>query len=287
MSNNIFFSPSKINLYLEILSKRKNGLHNLNSLMAFTDIGDFLEIKVSEKFSLNTKGPFAQQLGDPQKNIISLALEKLESLINRKLNVSITLTKNIPLGSGLGAGSSNAARVLKALIRMYKLNIEKRDIDTLLISIGSDVPFCFHGRTSILNGIGEKLFFINNLKEYDLLLVNPLVEVSTGEIFKKVEKYNDKPTLYNKNSFSDDFLLKTISRSNNDLESIAIELYPVIGSILNLFKKTNTIFTRMSGSGGTCYGLFDNRRELLKAESIFNLENKNWWIKKGKILNYI
>ena len=287
MSNNIFFSPSKINLYLEILSKRKNGLHNLNSLMTFTDIGDFLEIKVSEKFVLHTKGPFAKQLCDPQKNIISLALEKLESLINRKLNVSITLTKNIPLGSGLGAGSSNAARVLKALIRMYKLNIKKKDIDTLLISIGSDVPFCFYGRTSILNGIGEKLFFLNNLKEYDLLLVNPLVEVSTGEIFNKIEKYNDKPTLYNKNLFSDDFLLKTILRSNNDLEAIAIELYPVIGSILTLFKKTNTIFTRMSGSGGTCYGLFDNKRDLLRAESIFNLENKNWWIKKGKILNYI
>ena len=286
MSSNIFFSPSKINLYLEILSKSENGLHNLNSLMTFTDIGDHIEINVSKEFFFKTKGPFSDQLGDMKKNIIFIALKKLESLINKKLNVEIILTKNLPLGSGLGGGSSNAATVVKALIKIYKLNVDQRDLDSLLISIGSDVPFCFHGRTAILNGIGDKLLFVSKLKEYDLLLVNPLVEVSTKKIFEKVEKFNDKPTIYNNLSF-DDSILKTISKSSNDLENIAVKVYPEIGSILTIFKKTNSIFTRMSGSGGTCFGLFNSKKDLLEAESIFHLKNKNWWIKKGKILNYI
>ena len=286
MSNNIFFSPSKINLYLEVISKIENGLHNLNSLMTFTDIGDHIEINVSKKFFFKVKGPFSDQLADMEKNIIFLALKKLESLINKKLNVEIILTKNLPLGSGLGGGSSNAATVVKALIKIYKLNMDQRDLDSLLISIGSDVPFCFHGRTAILNGIGDKLLFVSKLKEYDLLLVNPLVEVSTKKIFEKVEKFNDKPTIYN-NLSSDDSILQTILKSSNDLENIAVNVYPKIGSILTLFKKTNSIFTRMSGSGGTCFGLFKSKKDLLEAESIFNLNNKKWWIKKGKILNYI
>lgn len=286
MSNNIFFSPSKINLYLEVISKIENGLHNLNSLMTFTDIGDLIEINVSKKFFFKAKGPFSDQLGDMEKNIIFLALKKLESLINKKLNVEIILTKNLPLGSGLGGGSSNAATVVKALIKIYKLNMDQRDLDSLLISIGSDVPFCFHGKTAILNGIGDNLLFVSKLKEYDLLLVNPLVEVSTKKIFEKVEKFNDKPTIYN-NLSSDDSILQTILKSSNDLEDIAVNVYPEIGSILTIFKKTNSIFTRMSGSGGTCFGLFNSKKDLLEAESIFHLKNKNWWIKKGKILNYI
>ena len=286
MSNNIFFSPSKINLYLEVLSKSENGLHNLNSLMTFTDIGDHIEINVSKKFFFKVKGPFSDQLGDMEKNIIFLALKKLESLINKKLNVEIILTKNLPLGSGLGGGSSNAATVVKALIKIYKLNMDQRDLDSLLISIGSDVPFCFHGKTAILNGIGDNLLFVSKLKEYDLLLVNPLVEVSTKKIFEKVEKFNDKPTIYN-NLSSDDSILQTILKSSNDLENIAVNVYPEIGSILTIYKKTNSIFTRMSGSGGTCFGLFNSKKDLLEAESIFHSKNKNWWIKKGKILNYI
>ena len=287
MSNNIFFSPSKINLYLEILSKSKNGLHNLNSLMTFTDIGDHIEINASERFFFKIKGPFSYQLDDTEKNIILIALEKLESLINRKLNVEVVLTKNLPLGSGLGGGSSNAATFIRAIIKIYKLNIDQKDLDSLLISIGSDVPFCFYGKSAILSGIGDKLLFVSKLKEYNLLLVNPLVEVSTKEIFEKVEKFNHKPTIYNKNSFSDDLILKTILKSTNDLENIAKNVYPEIKSILNIFKRTNSIFTRMSGSGGTCYGFFNSRKDLLEAESIFNFKNKNWWIKKGKILNYI
>ena len=286
MSNNIFFSPSKINLYLEVLSKSENGLHNLNSLMTFTDIGDHIEINDSKNFFFKAKGRFSNQLGDIKKNIIFIALKKLESLINKKLNVEIILTKNLPLGSGLGGGSSNAATVVKALIKIYKLNMDQRDLDSLLISIGSDVPFCFHGKSAILNGIGDKLLFVSKLKEYDLLLVNPLIEVSTKKIFEKVEKFNDKPTIYN-NLSSDDSILQAISKSSNDLENIAVNVYPEIGSILTIFKKTNSIFTRMSGSGGTCFGLFKSKKDLLEAESIFNLKNKNWWIKKGKILNYI
>ena len=286
MSNNIFFSPSKINLYLEVISKSGNGLHNLNSLMTFTDIGDHIEINLSKKFFFKAKGPFSDHLGDMEKNIIFSALKKLESLIDKKLNVEIILTKNLPLGSGLGGGSSNAATVVKALIKIYKLNMDQRELDSLLISIGSDVPFCFHGKTAILNGIGDDLLFVSKLKEYDLLLVNPLVEVSTKKIFEKVEKFNDKPTIYN-NLSSDDSILQTILKSSNDLENIAVNVYPEIGSILTIFKKTNSIFTRMSGSGGTCFGLFNSKKDLLEAESIFHLKNKNWWIKKGKILNYI
>ena len=282
-----FFSPAKVNLYLEVLSKNKNGFHNLNSMMCFCDIGDYLSIEKSNEFSIETAGPFSKFLCNYENNLITIALKRFEKILKKKFLIKIFLHKNLPLGSGLGGGSSNAAIVIKAIIKIFNVKIAKTVLDKFLFSIGSDVPFCFYGKTSIVSGSGNILKPIENLNEPYILLINPMIEIPTKEIFKEVKIFNQNPTIFlDKKVYNKDFI-KFLSNAKNDLEPIVTNLYPEVESILSAFSKTRADLKRMSGSGGTCFGLFRTKKDLVDAENHFlSLKNK-WWIKKGKILNYI
>ncbi len=288
MSKKIFFSPAKINIFLEVLSRRNDGFHNLNSLMSFCTIGDFIEIKKSKKFSFDIIGPFSKNLLKAKNNIILDVIKKLETHLNRTFNISLKLKKNLPISSGLGGGSSNAAITIKALIEIFNLKIKENELQKILLSSGSDVPFCYLGKTSLVNGIGEKINPVDKIEELNILLVNPMIEVPTNEIFKKVIKFNTKPTTLSTNVTSKKNLIDILNYSKNDLQEIAIDSFSEIKQVLDFFNfDTNSIFHRMSGSGGTCLGFFNSYEAAKEAELNFKKHFSNWWIKSGKILNQL
>ena len=273
------FSPAKLNLYLNVIGRRKDGYHDLESMMTFCNFGDLIKIKKSKEFSLKVDGDFGSSLL-LKNNIIYKTVNEIEKRINQKIILDIRLTKNLPISSGMGGGSSNAANLLKSIISLYDIKFKKIELDNLLLSLGADVPFCFYSRTGIVSGIGEIIKFTDEIPEYHVLLVNPLVEISTKKIFESINIEKKKRKKERENT-----LISFLRTKKNDLEVSAITQCNQIKSILKTLRQTNSILTRMTGSGATCFSLFEDKKDLNKAEeSIIDLYPE-FWTKKTKILN--
>ena len=273
------FSPAKLNLYLSVMGRRKDGYHDLESMMTFCNFGDQIKIKEAKSFSLEIDGDFGNTslLKD---NIIFKTVNEIEKRINKKIILDIKLTKNLPISSGMGGGSSNAANLLKCIINLYDIKFKEKELNDLLLSLGADVPFCYYSRTGIVSGIGEIIRFTKKIPEYYVLLVNPLVEISTKQIFNSIDIEKKK-----KEKANDDSLISFLRSKKNDLEVSAIIQCNQIKSILNTLKKTNSLLTRMTGSGATCFSLFEDKKDLNEANEIINNLYPKFWKKKTKILN--
>lgn len=281
------FSPAKINLFLEIVSRRKDNFHNLNSLMCFCNIGDLITIRKNRSYKLEITGPFSKQLNSYKDNLITFTINEISKLLDRKFNLHVNLQKNLPIGSGLGGGSSNAATILRLIIKLYNLDLNSNKLNRLLIKLGSDVPFCFYSKTALLTEKGQKLISVPPLPNFYILIVNPLIHVSTKEIFLKVKTFSSNLTTINKNVKKRDYI-NLIKKAKNDLEILASERYPEIGKILKIFRSnTKSLISRMSGSGASCFGIYKNKDDLKIAQNVFMDFNEDWWVKSGKILNYL
>lgn len=281
-------SPAKINLYLEIINKRSDGYHNLESLMSFCDFGDVISVKKSNVFQLDIVGQFSKNLIS-KDNIIVETIEKLQDFFDREFKVYVKLTKNLPISSGMAGGSSNAATLIRAIIDLYKLKIEKERINELLISIGSDVPFCFFGKTALVQGKGEKVnFFSKGIPEFFVLLANPRQQISTKKIFERLEIKSVKRKMNSLDYSSDENFVQHIKNRKNDLEIPAIKQCKKISYLLDFFNShTDCLFSRMTGSGATCFAVFQTNKKLINAEKILREKFKNYWIQKTKIVNEI
>ena len=277
-------SPAKINLFLEVVKKRPDGYHDLESLMTFCNFGDTIAMKKSKAFSINFDGEFGDVI-KLEENIICRLINKIEQILEKKIKVNIQLTKNLPIASGLGGGSSNAATALKCIMELYGIKFSRKKLNSVLFELGADVPFCYYGKSAIITGIGNISEFTTDIPNYHVLLVNPLRRVPTAEIFKKisVEKKLNKKFVYSKKD-----LINTLNKRNNDLEHQASNLCKDIKEIKNTFtRETKQILTRMTGSGATCFGLYEDLNSLYDAEKIFKLKSKKMWIKKTRIVNNI
>ena len=287
MNDNITkLSPAKINLYLEVLEKTSDGYHNIESLMTFCDFGDIISIKKAKSFNFTIDGPFSKNLSQ-KDNIVLKSVTFIEKLLNKNLSIHINLTKNLPISSGMGGGSSNAATVILCLIEMFNINCEE-DFHHSLFSLGADIPFCFFRKSALVTGKGENILKIqNNYQNYFVLLVNPLIEVSTKKIFEKLTI----PKRQNFISFNERFLSSTkiidfLNSRKNDLEKQAIIQCEEIKNILDVLQnETSSLLSRMTGSGSTCFALFKNEKDLSNADKIFRKKFKNFWVKKTKIVN--
>lgn len=283
-----YISPLKLNLYLHLINKTCDGYHNLESLMTFCDYGDFISIKEEKDFSFTIDGPFAKNLSKTE-NIILDAVKLLEEYAKFKINVHIKLTKNIPIASGMGGGSSNAATVIRCLKDLFKISIEKNTLDSLLFSLGADVPFCFFRKTAIVKGKGENIEFLSSkIPELPVLLINPLIEISTKKIFEGVRLSNQNRVDNDIDFFNSDLFFEGLNDRKNDLECVAERICPTIKEITSLLKtETNSKLVRMTGSGATCFGIFNNLSDLNKADILINSVFKEIWTKKTKIINKI
>ena len=286
MTNSITkLSPAKINLFLEVKSKRDNGYHNIESLMTFCNFGDIICVSESTDFKIKLEGPFSSSLIN-KENLIQRSVKKLEDLFERNFNVEVVLKKNLPIASGMAGGSSNAATFIACIKEIFKLE-EVDGFNELLLSLGADVPFCYNGKTALVTGIGENLKFTKRLKEYFVLLVNPNIEVSTKEIFnninlKEISSKKDQIILSNLIN------LEFFKYRSNHLENYAIKQFNIIGEILSYLSKIKgSVLTRMTGSGATCFALFDCIEDLEEAEYLTTKRFKDCWIKSTKLKNNI
>jgi len=260
---------AKINLTLHVGQVIKDpadpfyGYHPLDSLVVFADIGDELEMFAAEKTTLSIAGPFGEGLTAKGDNLI------LRALIAAKATPQqVTLEKYLPVSAGIGGGSANAAAVL----RMCGVN----DLQSA-ISLGADVPVCLRSETSHMTGIGEDVTPMPDMGQLYALLVNPRIAVSTAAIFKAFDSATDIRETPRPMKTHGDLLTRALD-GRNDLEPIAIAQAPIIGDVLRLLASQNGCqLARMSGSGATCFGIFENDRALRKAEAAIRAQAPEWW----------
>ena len=283
-----YLSPIKLNLFLEVINKTSDGYHQLESLMIFCKFGDFIKIKKSNKFLFSVEGPFSENLSTKQ-NIIIDTVSLLENFFGMKFNIEIVLKKNLPISSGMGGGSSNAATVFHCLKNLYNLKIKKKDLDKLLFSLGADVPFCYYRKSAMVKGKGEKIFFLNKkIRELPVVLVNPLIEISTKQIFENLNLNKNLKDKFDYNDIDKANFFNYLEEKKNDLQPFAEKICPKIREISDFLKvKTNAKFSRMTGSGATCFSIYENKDDAINAERILRSEFKQIWIKRTELANEV
>ena len=272
-------SRVKVNLYLHIIGKRADGYHNLDSLVAFPEIGDEISVSPSNSINLKITGKSKKEL-DEKENLVLKATKLLK---NRKMGADIHLIKETPISAGLGGGSSNAAVSLKLLSKLW--NVPLPSINELVL-LGADIPVCMDWRLQRMQGIGEKNSFVASPDSLWIVLLNNGDRVPTSTVFQGLAQNEfsglvNVPRLNEKN-----ILIKFLKSTRNDLEKSAIKNYPAINDLINSLNLTSgCLVARMSGSGSTCFGLYEKKHEAEKAKKHLFNKFPNAWIKVAKIFS--
>ena len=274
-------APAKINLALHVRRRRPDGYHDLETLFAFARDGDLIRVDPADYDSFTIDGPFAHllppsplQAGGAGDNLVTRAREAFRAII-RTPPVAITLTKNLPIASGIGGGSADAAATLRALARLTGTPLDDPRLDTIARALGADVPACLHGVTALGLGRGDDLQPVDGLADTPLLLVNPGVPVSTAAVFAGWDGVD-------RGGIGGGDLLARGRAGRNDLEPAARRIAPGIDSVLSLLTKADGVMlARMSGSGATCFALFANAsaRDTAAAEAAA----RGWWTLATKL----
>lgn len=273
-------APAKINLDLHITGKRDDGYHLLDSIVAFADYGDDLYVEMSDKLSLEVSGPFADRLSNGDENLVLKAARLICKECGVAPNLKFRLIKNLPIASGIGGGSADAAAAIKLTIQMLDLDISESRLKKLALALGADVPVCLYSKATQMSGIGEDLSPISLDGPLHCVLVNPDITVSTPHIFKyfSMHGYSFKPLRENISVFIgvDDLI-----SNENALEKPACELNSEILEVLNAFSQTEgLVLSRMSGSGATCYGVYENEESAMAGQKVLKGFYPDWWIQK-------
>lgn len=261
-------SPAKINLFLHVIGKREDGYHNLQSVFVkLKDLSDHLTIEPNEEVICFTPG---YEIEDNIVTKIALALKERYQI---KQGAKITIHKNVPIGGGLGGGSSNAATALYLLCELWKIKMDQKELINFSAKFGADIPFFIDPSTiAFVEGIGEIITPVKLNKDFIIVLVNPRIGVNTKQAFQQGFKAFSKDVSLNDTPS----LLKLIYKSRNDLEANAIVQQPIIKEVLDtISKQAGCKIARMSGSGSTCFGLFENNED---AENALKLLAKKWWV---------
>ena len=269
------FAPAKINLCLHVTGQRADGYHLLDSLVAFAGIGDEISVEPAETLRLTIDGPMAQGLAAEGNLVLKAA-----RFLNSAGTAAIRLTKNLPLASGIGGGSSDAAATLRALSALWGLALPEPEATAAL---GADVPACMIGQALRLRGIGEGLTRLPPLPEMDVLLVNPGVAVPTPAVFGALTRRDNPPLPETLPHWPDPqtFCL-WLQDQRNDLLAPAITIAPVIARVLDTIRQTRCLFAGMSGSGATCFGLYP--RDGHSADDAHQRVGRpGWWAATGPL----
>jgi 4-diphosphocytidyl-2-C-methyl-D-erythritol kinase len=273
---------AKINLALHVLGKRSDGYHELDSVVAFAGIGDELRLKLANDLELRCIGPFASQVPHGEDNIIVKAWHVLREILEVQNivlpKVTVELTKNLPVASGIGGGSADAAAMIRALLKIINHTLSADEVKALALSLGADVPVCFYQKPCRMQGIGETLSMLEIELPRAIVLINPLLPCATAEVFKNLG-------LKNGQAFGNVISLENPPSWRNDLSEPAFKAQPEIKKVLAALKQEPCFSeTRMSGSGATCFGLTNSMAEASSAVARLSVKNPSWWIKAAEIL---
>jgi 4-diphosphocytidyl-2-C-methyl-D-erythritol kinase len=270
---------AKLNLDLLVTGRRADGYHELDSLVVFAGACDILEVADADGLSLRVDGPFADAVPAGDGNLVLAAARELAWAARIEPRAALRLTKRLPVASGLGGGSADAAAALLALDELWETGLGETRLRDLALTLGADVPVCVWGRTARMRGIGERLDPVRGLPELPLLLVSPGVPVATAAVFAALSPPDDpEPRQPLPLHSSVVRLAAWLIESRNDLEPPAIELVPEIGAALELLRALpDCLLARMSGSGGTCWALFADDARLARAEAALAEARPGWW----------
>jgi len=279
-------SRAKINLCLHVVGKRSDGFHQLHSLVTFAQFGDDLAIVdhacAGGEDELQIQGEFASLLANDKTNLVLQALGAYRKRWPNALtnNLSLLLTKNLPIASGIGGGSANAASLLKLVSAISSEKINPEQLQNLAADIGSDVPVCLLEKPAIMAGRGENLIPLKNFPTLFAVLANPGIAISTGEVFANLKQAENSAMPDVPEKFSVEELVSWLHQSRNDLEETAIKLVPEIAQIIEEFQSNpNCIFARMSGSGATVFALFNHMEKAQHGAGAIKAKWPQYWIR--------
>jgi 4-diphosphocytidyl-2-C-methyl-D-erythritol kinase len=261
---------AKLNLALHVRARRPDGYHELETLFAFVEHGDVLRVAPADAPDFRVTGPFAAALAGEGDNLVTRAAARFVEAFGAGAH-TIELEKHLPVASGIGGGSADAAATLRALARLHDVPLDAPRLFAIADALGSDVPACLLGQTAIGKGRGEQLEPVAGMPGTPVLLVNPGVAVSTAEVFRRWDGEDRGP------------LGADPLAGRNDLEAPARAIAPVIGEVLEaLASQDGVTLARMSGSGATCFALFESEDACARATA--SVSRPGWWSVETRLL---
>ena len=269
-------APAKVNLFLHLTGRRDDGYHLLDSLAVFTEVGDLLSAEPAETLSLTIDGPFAAGLAAGPDNLVLRAAQAMADEAGVAPTGRLRLQKNLPVASGIGGGSADAAAALRLLCRLWRMAPDPATLARIAAGLGADVPVCLASQARRMGGIGERLDAAPVLPDCGIVLVNPGVAVATAAVFRARRGDWSAPALLPGSWPGASAMAADLARLRNDLEPAATSLQPVIGEVIAALDTTpGCLLTRMSGSGATCFGLFADMEAARCAAAA--VRRPGWW----------
>jgi 4-diphosphocytidyl-2-C-methyl-D-erythritol kinase len=285
---------AKVNLTLRVNGRRGDGFHDLESVVAFCDCADRLTLTAGSELTLTTKGPRAEDCGEASDNLVLKAARLLSERVDDLEAGEFTLDKVLPVAAGIGGGSADAAAALRLLARANKLELDDPRLIEVARLSGADVPVCLSSHACVMTGVGETLLPLS-LPRMPCVLVNPCVPVATRDVFAALGLRHGEllvgatdvilhDPIWPEAGASIDAWVKVLAGIGNDLEKPARRIQPVIGEVLAaLGEASGAWLARMSGSGATCFAIFNNDADAQRAAQAIQLEHPVWWVHAGAL----
>ncbi len=282
---------AKVNLTLRVVGRRVDGYHDLESVVAFADCADRLSLTPGSELDIKTTGPMAGDCGEASDNLVLKAARLLsESVPGLKLG-GFTLDKVLPVAAGIGGGSADAAAALRLLARLNDLALDDVRLQEVALQTGADVPVCLASKACDMTGVGETLLPLT-LPKLPCVMVNPRVPVATKEVFEALGLRNGEllvgatdvfeATGWPEPGASVEDWVEALAASSNDLEAPATRIQPVIGEVIGALNATDGAWlARMSGSGATCFAIYENTAEAQRAAKKILAAHPDWWVHSG------
>jgi 4-diphosphocytidyl-2-C-methyl-D-erythritol kinase len=282
---------AKVNLTLRVVGRRVDGYHDLESVVAFADCADHLSLADGPELRLTTTGPLAEACGETLDNLVFKAAQLLGDRVADLQLGEFTLDKVLPVAAGIGGGSADAAAALRLLARANGLAIDDARLIEVAQLTGADVPVCLASRACVMTGVGETLLPLS-LPKMPCVLVNPRIPVATKDVFRALGLRHGEllvgasdvmraPAWPEAGASVEDWV-EMLAASSNDLEAPATRIQPVIGDVISALNATNGAWlARMSGSGATCFAIFENTADARRAAQKIQLDHPQWWVHAG------
>jgi 4-diphosphocytidyl-2-C-methyl-D-erythritol kinase len=282
---------AKVNLTLRVVGRRTDGYHDLESVVAFADCADRLSLVPGSELNLATEGPLAQACGEAADNLVFKAAQLLDKRVPDLRLGDFTLDKKLPVAAGIGGGSADAAAALRLLARANGLAVDDPRLTEVARLTGADVPVCLASRACVMTGVGETLLPLG-LPKLPCVLVNPRVPVATKDVFKALGLRNGEllvgvtdvieAAAWPEDGASVGAWIEALALGRNDLEAPATRIQPVIGEVLSALRAAaGARLVRMSGSGATCFAIFENGPEAQAAAQKILFDHPQWWVHAG------
>lgn len=275
-------APAKVNLALHVIGRRADGYHELESLVVFVDVVDEISVRLAKADRLGVSGPFAAATGNSESNLVMRAVRAFRNRWPDRLpdGLEIELTKNLPVAAGIGGGSADAAAMLRLLARMGDGDVPLAELQKIALALGADVPMCLLSQPSEVRGVGEIVHRLRGFPPTHLVLVNSLVPVATADVFRRLESRTNPPMPALPQPLTRPAQLGLwLAETRNDLEPAAVALVPAIGELLREMRVLDgCALARMSGSGGTVFGLFGSAAQAHQAAHEMRARYPDYWV---------